>query len=110
MTLRIHCTWSTAIYKYQELFMKSEDDDGAPLSMNHPKVHTFVNHCLDNGMSRNSMPRGRIDIQLPEKVHLLPDTYKVEAVAIRDTNIHIRFSAQPKSVVIETAYRSIVFK
>lgn len=109
-TVHVWYIWPTAIYKFEELFRKSKDDDGKPINMNHPKVHAFVAHCLDNGVSRNSQPKGQIVIQLPEKVQRLPSSYKIESVNIDDTNIiQIRFSAQPKSAVIETADRSIVF-
>lgn len=110
MTVYVWYIWPTAIYKFEELFRKSKGDDGTPLSMNHPKVHAFVAHCLDNGVSRHSKPKGQIVIQLPEKVQRLPNSYKIESVNIDDTNIiQITFSAQPKAAVIETADRSIVF-
>lgn len=111
MTVNIWYTWPTAIYRFGELFRKSKGDNGTPLGMNHPKVHAFVAHCLDNGVSRNSMPKGQIVVNLPEKVQRFPSTYKIEAVDIDGTNIvQVRFTAQPKAVVIETADRSIVFK
>lgn len=111
MTVYIHYTWPTAIYKFKELFSKSENDDKTPLTMNHPKVHAFVANCLDNGVSQNSMPKGQIVIELPEKIQRLPSSYKTEAVCVGGTYIiQVTFSAEPRAVVIETADRSIVFK
>lgn len=110
-SLYINYVWPTAIFKPAELFMKAEDSKGRPLSMNHPKVHAFVANALDNGVNKFSNPKGQVLIELPQKVQRVPNTYRIEAMSVGDTNIIlIELSAYHKAAVIEETNNAIVFK
>lgn len=110
-TLYIRYVWPTVIFRPAEMFMKAVNADGTQLSMNHPKVHSFVANALDNGVNKLSNPKGEIVIELPQKVQRIPNTYRIEALRVGDTNVvMIELSAYHKPAVIEEANNAIVFK
>lgn len=107
--ITIKYTWPTAMYKAAELFEKAKNGT-AKLSIQHPKVHSFVARALESGVTGKSAPQGEIIIDLPQKVQRNSSTWKKETISMDETKIILlEFSAIEKSIITDDADMSLNF-
>lgn len=79
-TLVIHYVWPSAMYTPTQLFHNELTRDENAMTVNHPKLHTFVTHLLEKGITEESRPRGTLSITLPKKVRRELDSWTKEEV------------------------------
>lgn len=109
MQVTIKYTWPTAIYNAVQLFEKAKVGD-KKISIQHPKVHSFVSNALQSGVTDNSNPQAEIIVDLPQKVQRNTTSLKKEAININDTKIILlELSAYQKSLIFDNADTSINF-
>lgn len=110
MEIMVTYDWPEVLFRSDELFSKSKTSDGKKLPMSHQKVHSFVSHLNDSGVTQKSSLKSTITINLPERVQRENDSWTMEKVVVSDTKIIIlEFSAFQKSLIIEDADTSLDF-
>lgn len=110
MKIFISYDWPEVLFRSNDLFSKSKTSDGRQLPMNHPKVHSFISHLNDSGVTQKSTLKSTITINLPERVQRENDSWSMEKVVVSDTKIIIlEFSAFQKSLIIKDADTSLDF-
>lgn len=108
--IKIKYEWPDVMFKAKKMFEKSTADNGRKLSLSHPKVHAFVSHLLDSGVTENSTLHGDITVDLPRQIQRENDSWSMEKVVIDDTKmIILEFSAYQKSLIINDADTSLDF-
>jgi hypothetical protein len=109
MQITMRYTWPSAMYKAAELFAQARDGK-EKLSLYHPKVHAFMSHLLDSGVTEKSSPIAEMIIDLPKKIQRTTTSWKKEAVISNETNIILlEFTAYQKELFIEEADTTINF-
>ena len=110
MKLNIKYDWPEVMMKANELFGKSNASNGRKLPMSHPKVHSFISHLHDCGVTENSKLPADIVINFPKKVQRENNTWSAEKVIVADTKmIILEFSAFQTSLIINDADTSLDF-
>lgn len=110
MKITITYDWPEVMMKANELFSKSTANNGRKLSMSHPKVHSFISHLHDSGVTENSKLSAEIAINFPKKVQRENSTWSAEKVVVSDTKmIILEFSAYQKSLIINDTDTSLDF-
>lgn len=62
--------WPQVMFKANELFSKSNASNGRKLVMSHQKVHSFVSHLNNSGVTEKSTLQTEITVELPKKIQL----------------------------------------
>lgn len=77
MAITITFDWPTVLLQSRELFSKSKTSNGDKLAINHPKVHSFVSHLNDSGVTHKSTLKSSITINLPKRVQQEIDSWSM---------------------------------
>lgn len=110
LQITIKYEWPEVMFKANDLFSKSNAANGRKLTMSHPKVHSFVSHLNNSGVTENSTLEGEININLPKKILRENDSWTMEKVVVSGTQmILLEFSAFQKSLIINDADTSLDF-
>ncbi|KAJ6642478.1 Death-inducer obliterator 1 [Pseudolycoriella hygida] len=78
--ITIKYDWPELMMKPSELFSQSRKN-GRKIAMDHPKVHSFLSHLHNSGVTENSTLRGDLTIQLPRKVQRENQTWSMEKIS-----------------------------
>lgn len=109
MQIEIQYDWPKVMFKSHELFSESVSN-GRKLAMSHPKVHSFVSHLHDSGVTEMSSLKSNITINLPKKVQRESDSWTMEKVLVSNEKmIILEFCAFQKSLIINDADTSLDF-
>lgn len=109
LRINIKYEWPEVMFKADCLFSKSVSN-GRKLAMTHPKVHAFVSHLIDCGVTEKSTLEAGITVELPRQVQRENDSWTMEKVVVSDTKIIIlEFSAYQNSLIINDADTSLDF-
>lgn len=110
MHIKINYAWPNAMFKPERVFGESTTENGMKISMGHPKIHAFVSHLLESGVTEKSTLQADITINLPRQVQRENDSWRLEKVSVDDTKmILLEFSAYQKSLIIKDADTSLDF-
>lgn len=102
LSVTVTYKWPVALYNTNELFKG--------VSKVHPKVHSFLSHMLDSGITEKSNPQGAVTIKLPCRVKREIDSFSKNAVKSKDTKVVVlEFAAYQKTTIIDDADTSINF-
>lgn len=108
--IKITYEWPPVMFKANKLFEKSFANNGRKLVLSHPKVHAFVSHLLESGVTENSTLYAERNIELPRKIQRENDSWSMEKVVVDDTKmILLEFSAFQKNLIINDADTSLDF-
>lgn len=101
--------WPEVMLNPNELFSKTIND-GKKIAMSHPKIHSFMSHLHESGVTEKSSAQGGITITLPIKVQRENDSWSMEKVVISGTKmILLEFSAFQKELITNYANTSLDF-
>lgn len=101
--------WPSPMFKATELFAQAKDGK-EKLTLYHPKLHAFMSHMLDPGVTDKSSPMAEMIINLPKKVQRTTTSWKKEAITVDGTNIILlEFTAYQNELFIEEAATTIEF-
>lgn len=110
MQIVITYDWPDVMVKANELFSQSKCGRGRTITTSHPKVHSFISHLHDSGVTENSNIPAEIVIKFPKKVQRERDSWSMEKVVVAGTKmIILEFSAFQSSLIINDADTSLDF-
>lgn len=100
--------WPKAIFQAKTLFAAEITKN--ELTLQHPKVHSFVSNLMDFGITANSSPITQTTITLPCKVKRELGSYERKAIKVDGTNVlMMQFTAYQKSLLVDEADDSLNF-
>lgn len=109
LQITITYDWPEVMLKANVLFSKS-NANGRKLTMSHPKVHSFISHLHESGVTENSTLPGEMTIKFPKKVQRERDSWSMEKVVVSETKmIILEFLAFQTSLIINDADTSLDF-
>lgn len=109
MQLTINYEWPVVKMKASDLFSKT-NANGRKITTSNPKVHSFISHLHNSGVTEKSMICSEVIVTLPQKIQSEEDSWNMEKVIVSDTKmIILEFSAFQKSLLINDADISLDF-
>lgn len=110
MTLFVEYVWPPVLLNPRTLFKNVTLENGARISMEHPKVYAYQNRLAEIELSTKSRPGASLIIPLPIRVQRELGTYRSQALECGDTEIvMIDFTAFQNKKVISDADNNIAF-
>lgn len=113
LTVFLNYTWPVSIYKPLDLYhdeINSENPE-IKISADHPKIHSLVSHLLNEEITENSFPRGRISIKLPVAVVREVDGWVKKPIKKKDGSkiVLLELKAYQDKSIIKDSDTSIIF-